>query len=193
MDYQQRALQRIKANIDFCWPHIEAGAEAILMSASGCTVMLKDYAHLLQDDKEYADKARQIADKIIDIVEVLDQEDLSVLRPPNLNKTIAYHSPCTQQHGLMLPTEVKTLLFDVGFRLVQTNNTHLCCGSAGTYSLLNSTISNQLRDNKLAELQRHKPDIIATANIGCLLHLTAKAEIPVVHWIQLLDQHRIDK
>ena len=143
LDYQQRALHRIKANIDKCWPHIEAGVESIVMSASGCSLMLKDYAYLLQDEQEYSEKARQISTKIVDIVEILQSQDLGELQPVNVSKSISYHAPCTQQHGLTLPSQVKTLLLGLGFRMAPVGDSHLCCGSAGTYSLLNPAISEK--------------------------------------------------
>ncbi|MFV2054930.1 MAG: glycolate oxidase subunit GlcF [Thiohalomonadales bacterium] len=187
LDYRQAALKRIKANIDICWPHVESGIEAIVMTASGCTLMLQDYAQLLSADKVYLDKARQISMQVLDIVQILEKEDLSNMQIHKKKKRIAYHAPCTQQHGLKLPNNVKSLLLEVGYQLMQVEQTQICCGSAGSYSIFNPAIADNLRVNKLHHLQRHNPDFIATANIGCLLHLTAKAEVPVLHWIQLLD------
>jgi len=179
------ARQKARTNIDAWWPLIERGAEAIVVTASGCTPMIKDYQHLLQGDVQYAERAKRISAMTQDLSEVLSREDLSTLRPQK-SKRIAFHSPCSLQHAQKLDGVVETLLKQTGFTLVPVRDAHLCCGSAGTYSILQAALSAQLRTNKLDCLQEKHPELIATANIGCLLHLQAKADVPVIHWIELL-------
>jgi glycolate oxidase iron-sulfur subunit len=170
--------------LDACWPEIESGVEAIVMTASGCGVMLKDYAHLLRNDPQYAEKAARFSALSRDLSEVLSAEDLSILKP--IPRKVAFQSPCSLQHGQQLNGVVEALLHKLGFTLTHVPDAHLCCGSAGTYALLQPQLSEQLRSNKLQHLQADQPDLIATANIGCLLHLQEKAAVPVVHWIELL-------
>lgn len=179
------ALDFMRRNVDVWWPHIERGVEAIVMTASGCGVMVKDYGHLLRHDPDYAEKAATISDLTKDISEVLYAEDLSKLEP-NTNKRVAFQSPCSLQHGQQLSGGVEHILARLGYSLTTVPDAHLCCGSAGTYSILNPGISNQLKQNKLEALSSDEPDIIATANIGCLAHLQAEAAVPVVHWINLV-------
>lgn len=178
----------IRRNIDAWWPHIETGAEAIAVTASGCGVMIKDYGHLLRDDPEYADKAVRISALARDISEILrDCEVAAQTIPPELQK-VAFHSPCSLQHGQQLNGVVENILSKAGFTLTPVADAHLCCGSAGTYSVLQPKLSQQLLSNKLETLQTPEPDVIATANIGCQLHLGSEAGQPVMHWIELLDQ-----
>lgn len=177
-------LDFMRRLIDMCWPVIESGVEAIVMTASGCGVMLKDYGHLLRHDPVYADKAARFSSQVQDLSELLSREDLGKLKPP-LRK-LAFQAPCTLQHGQKLGGVVEGLLQQLGFELTPVVDAHLCCGSAGTYSLLQSQIAGQLRQQKLQHLQQGQPDMIATANIGCWLHLQEIAEVPVLHWIELL-------
>jgi len=179
------ARQRARTNIDAWWPLIEQGAEAIVVTASGCTPMLKDYQHLLQGDMHYAERAKRISAMTQDLSEVLSREDLSELRPQK-PKRVAFHSPCSLQHAQKLDGVVESLLQQTGFTLVPVRDAHLCCGSAGTYSILQADLSARLRNDKLDCLQEKSPELIATANIGCLLHLQAAADVPVIHWIELL-------
>lgn len=181
------ALGFMRRNIDAWWPYIEAGSEAIVSTASGCGAVIKEYGYLLQDDPCYAEKARRVSAIARDIVEVLDQEDLQALHP-EVGRTVALHAPCSLQHAQGLNGRVETLLQRLGFTLTKVTDAHLCCGSAGTYSLLQQQLARQLRDAKLKALQAGQPQIIATANIGCQLHLAPEAAVPVVHWIELLDQ-----
>ena len=183
----EQAKDYARRNIDAWWPHIEAGVEAIVSNTSGCGVMLKDYAHLLSDDPAYADKAERIAGLSRDIVEVLEAEDIGSLKPIAANKRISFHSPCTLQHGQSLAGRVEALLRRAGYDLLPVRDAHLCCGSAGTYSITQPQLSRQLRDNKLVALNQDSPDLITTANIGCLLHLAAASEVSVKHWITLFD------
>jgi glycolate oxidase iron-sulfur subunit len=179
------ARQRARSNIDAWWPLIEQGAEAVVVTASGCTPMVKDYRHLLQGDDQYAERAKRISAMTLDLSEVLSREDLSALRPQTL-KRVAFHSPCSLQHAQKLDGVVESLLKQAGFTLLPVRDAHLCCGSAGTYSILQPDLAAQLRTNKVDSLQEKHPELIATANIGCLLHLQAAADVPVIHWIELL-------
>ncbi len=179
------AKRQMRANIDAWWPHIEAGAEAIISTASGCGLMLKEYADLLADDPRYAEQAARVSALARDVVEVLEREDLAPFRAA-MPTTVAFHPPCTLQHGQKLAGRVEALLSSLGFRLTPIRDSHLCCGSAGTYSLFQPEIATRLRDNKLENLESATPQYIATANIGCQEHLQGGTDTPVVHWIELL-------
>jgi len=182
------ALDFMRRNIDAWWPHIEAGAEAIVVSASGCGAMVKEYGEVLRDDPRYAQKAQRIAALMRDLSEVLAAEPLEKLAINGRGRAIAFQSPCTLQHGLKLNGKVEDLLRNAGFTLTAVPNAHLCCGSAGTYSVLQPELSQQLLRNKLDALQGGAPECIATANVGCQLHLATAASVPVKHWIELLDE-----
>jgi glycolate oxidase iron-sulfur subunit len=182
----EEALAFMRRNIDAWWPAIEAGAEAILVSASGCGVMVKEYGELLKEDPAYAQRARIISERAKDPVEVLAGEPLEALALVPPSEAIAFHSPCTLQHGQKLDGVVETLLRRLGFRLTPVADAHLCCGSAGTYSILQPELSQRLLENKLISLQAPSPALIATANVGCQLHLERGAEVPVKHWLELL-------
>ncbi|OMH39233.1 glycolate oxidase subunit GlcF [Motiliproteus sp. MSK22-1] len=182
----------IRRNIDAWWPAVEGGAEAIVVTASGCGSMVKEYGQLLKDDPEYHQKARKISALTRDISEVLATEDLSKLRLGNTDKDrkikTAFHCPCSLQHGQQLSGKVEQVLTQVGIELVATLDNHLCCGSAGTYSILQPELSQKLLSKKLKALTIEAPEQIVTANIGCQLHLETKAEVPVRHWIEVLDK-----
>lgn len=185
----EQGLMQARRNIDAWWAHVESGAEAIVMTASGCGVHVKDYGHLLQDDPAYADKARRVSALIKDLSEILTNEDLSALKPNTKTAgKIAVQTPCTLQHGQKLNGVVEKILRDLGFDLVPVPEAHLCCGSAGTYSLLQTALSSQLRSRKLAALESGKPQRIVTANVGCLAHLQTGTTIPVQHWIELINE-----
>jgi len=178
----------IKNNIDQWHPLIESGeAEAIIMTASGCGAMVKEYGYLLQDDKNYANKAKAVSTACKDISEVISNEDLSIFKPKT-DKSISFHSPCTLNHAQQLNGVVENILTNIGYRLNVIKDAHLCCGSAGTYSILQPQISTQLKTSKLKTLQQNQPELIATANIGCLHHLASGTNTRVLHWIELLDQ-----
>lgn len=179
-------LNAMRKNIDAWWPAIEAGAEAIVMTASGCGAMVKEYGELLADDPDYAEKAHRVAELTQDISEVLGEENLSQLKVREIKPT-AYHCPCTLQHGQQLKGGVEAILKKVGVPLTKTTDKHLCCGSAGTYSILQPETSQQLLDDKLDALSIGQPEQIVTANVGCQMHLETKADVPVKHWIELLD------
>jgi glycolate oxidase iron-sulfur subunit len=181
----EAALQQVKTNIDAWTQHLNQGVEAIISNASGCGVMIKDYAHLLKDDPDYAQAAQRIVAHTMDISEYLLKQDLTPLKR-RLHQKIVFQSPCTLQHGQKLPGLVETTLVSLGFEVSPVKDAHLCCGSAGTYSILQKKLSYQLRDNKLENLLESEPEVIVTANIGCLMHLQQGTKTPVKHWIELL-------
>ena len=190
LNAEARAVELVKRNIDAWWPHLDRDAEAIVVTASGCGVMVKDYGHLLQHDPAYADKAERIAALARDPVEVVGAEWPRIAPKVAMDvgsQKVAFQSPCTLQHGMKLAGRVEEILHALGLELTPVRDPHLCCGSAGTYSLLQPELSRQLKANKLAALEAGRPDVIATANIGCLAHLADGAKPPVRHWIELLD------
>jgi glycolate oxidase iron-sulfur subunit len=189
MNDHDGGLEDMRRNIDAWWPHVEAGAEAIVMTASGCGVMVKEYGHLLAHDAAYAAKARRISELTKDLSEILPgfEPELQNKLRGKISKRVAYHPPCTLQHGQQIRGEVEGVLRAVGVDVQLCADSHLCCGSAGTYSVLQPELSYQLRDNKLANLHATKPEMIVSANIGCLTHLQSGTEVPVKHWIELVD------
>ena len=191
---QEGGKANMRANIDAWWPHVErhpdeGGVEAIVMNASGCGVTVREYGHILRDDPTYAAKARRISELTKDLSELLP--DLvpvlkARVKPPE--GVIAYHPPCTLQHGQKLRGGVEVNLRALGFDVrVAFNEAHLCCGSAGTYSVLQPELAYPLRDRKLGNLNQLQPSVIASANIGCITHLQSGSGVPVKHWIELLD------
>ncbi len=182
----EEARAFMRANIDAWWPHVEDGAEAVITTASGCGVLVKDYGHHLRDDPAYADKAARISELTRDLCEVVQPEDVTALKT-SAPKRIAFHPPCTLQHGQKLKGLVERLLVAAGFELVPVADAHMCCGSAGTYSILQADLSQQLLGRRLDALQAGTPELIVTANIGCQLHLLSKADVPVMHWIELFE------
>src|SRR3954462_353677 len=185
-NYQAGGRDDMRALIDAWWPLVERGdVEAIVMTASGCGATVKEYGHLLAQDPAYRDKAARIAGLTKDLAEVIPFDAL----PSGIAAgRIAFHSPCTLQHGQHIRDAVESRLARAGFELTAVPDAHLCCGSAGTYSLLHPAIAGELRSRKLAALNEGRPDQIATANIGCLTHLQGAAQVPVRHWIELLDE-----
>jgi len=181
---QEGGRDDMRALIDAWWPVTSGRAvEAIVMTASGCAVTVRDYGHLLAGDAAYRGKAERIAALTRDLSEVIPVEAL----PAGRNRgRVAFHSPCTLQHGQQIRGKVEALLTRVGYQLVPVRDSHLCCGSAGTYSLLQPAIANELRARKLAALEEGAPQAIATANIGCLTHLQQPTATPVRHWIELV-------
>ncbi len=179
-------MRHVRARIDQWWPQIEQGIEAIVFSASGCGATIKEYGHLLKDDAQYAEKAARVSEIAKDLSEVVVTEVEHLDTNIGQQKKIVFHPPCTLQHGLKITGVVETILEKVGYDLLPFKDSHLCCGSAGTYSIFQPSLSKQLRDNKLSALQHDSPELIATANIGCEQHLKAKADVKVVHWIELL-------
>ena len=186
LDAQAAGLNRARRNIDAWWPSIEQGAEAIVQTASGCGAFIKEYGHLLSTDPAYADKAKKVSALAKDLVEVLRDEPLETLAISS-SQRVAFHCPCTLQHAQKLGGAVESVLTRLGFNLTAVPDSHLCCGSAGTYSLTQPELSRQLRDNKLNALESGKPEVIITANIGCQTHLNGAGRTPARHWIELVE------
>jgi glycolate oxidase iron-sulfur subunit len=185
LNYQEAGRDDMRALIDAWWPIVSGSeTEAIVMTASGCGATVRDYGHVLANDAQYRGKAERISSMTRDLSEVIDAQALPAGR--NRGK-IAFHSPCTLQHGQQIRGKVEALLTRVGYELVSVRDAHLCCGSAGAYSLLQPAIAGELRARKLAALEEGGPQAIATANIGCLAHLQQPTATPVRHWIELVD------
>jgi glycolate oxidase iron-sulfur subunit len=190
---QAGGLAQMRHNIDAWWPHIEQGAEAIVINASGCGVSVKEYGHLLRHDAAYADKARRVSELARDLSEMLPEIAPALKGQVEAQArqlgVVAYHPPCTLQHGQQLRGGVEKYLGELGFdiRLAPVES-HLCCGSAGTYSVLQADLSMQLRERKLGHLGALQPQAIVSANIGCITHLQNGTDTPVRHWVELLDQ-----
>ena len=191
------AKAEMRRNIDAWWPHMQdgTGVEALVMNASGCGVMVKDYGHALRDDPQYASKAQRVSKLTRDLSELLP-ELVPLLLPALRNRLqsapaqqITFHPPCTLQHGQQLRGGVEKHLGDLGFKInVASCEAHLCCGSAGTYSVLQPELSYALRDRKLGNLAQMQPDTIVSANIGCITHLQSGTATPVRHWVEVLDE-----
>ncbi len=184
---EEKAFVTIKNNIDRLITAFDNDIDGIIMTASGCGAMFKDYPHLLRNNEEYKDKAIRVAEQTFDLTQVINATELKT----KLNcsqKNIAVHTPCTLQHAQKLPTNIENILSACGYSLTPIKDKHLCCGSAGTYSITQPKLSKKLREQRLAGLMIAKPDIIATANIGCLLHLSAGSSVPVKHWIEIVAQ-----
>ena len=190
LDKHEQALAAMRHNIDVWWQHIEQGAEALVFTASGCGTMITDYGHLLAHDPAYAERAKRISALAGDLSTVIAQQkdelkQLVTKNPPR--GKFAFHAPCSLQHGLKLQGRVEALLAELGFDLAPVADAHLCCGSAGTYSILQPEISARLKSNKIAALTAHTPAQILTANIGCQTHLQSATKLPVRHWIEAID------
>jgi glycolate oxidase iron-sulfur subunit len=179
------ALDEIRRTIDSWWPHVESGVEAIVMNASGCGAMVKEYAHLLRNDTVYAPKAARIADLTRDLAELLPEHvERLAQQVTQREERVVFHPPCTLQHAQRVRGAVEKILESLGAVVLPFADSYLCCGSAGTYSILQPAVAGQLRDRKLEALQAPRPDVILSANVGCIVHLDAASEIPVRHWIE---------
>jgi glycolate oxidase iron-sulfur subunit len=179
------ALDEIRHTIDAWWPHVDSGVEAIVMNASGCAAMVKEYAYLLRHDSSYASKAARIADLTRDLAELLPEHLQQLAQQARREEErVVFHPPCTLQHALRVRGAVEKVLESLGAVVVPFADSHLCCGSAGTYSILQPAVAGQLRDRKLAALQAQRPDVILSANVGCIVYLGSAADIPVRHWIE---------
>ncbi len=194
LNAQDEGMNYMRRNIDAWWPLVEQGAEAIVMTASGCATMVAEYGHLLACDPQYAEKATRVSAMMKDVSEVVAAEkdalkSLLSASPalPSFPK-VAFHPPCSLQHGLKMKGKVETLLLELGFELTPVADSHLCCGSAGTYSILQPALSQQLLQNKIAALSAGAPAAILTANIGCQSHLQTATGLAVMHWIEALDE-----
>jgi len=196
LNAQQEGLEYMRRNVDAWWPYVEQGVEAIVMTASGCGVTVKEYGELLKHDPRYSAKAEKISHLTKDASEILfaEREALEALCQRTTQTTnsesrvrrVAFHSPCTLQHGQQIRGAVEALLGAAGFQLTAVPDAHLCCGSAGTYSILQPSLSRRLLENKVSALESGSPEVIATANIGCLAHIQSGTRLPVRHWIELL-------
>ena len=198
LNAENEAKQIIKKNIDSWWPLVENKAiEAICMTSSGCGVAIKEYEQLLAGNKDYAEKAKIISALYKDPAEIVfaeldktpDDKDLKLINETNVttkNKNIAFHPPCTLQHGMKINDLIEPILSRCGFNVLAFEDKHLCCGSAGTYSITQKALSSQLLTNKLTHINKTEHDIIVTANIGCQLHLQSGTRTPVLHWLEVL-------
>jgi glycolate oxidase iron-sulfur subunit len=186
---QEAGLDDMRRNIDAWWPLVDQ-VEAIVMTASGCGVTVKEYGHLLAHDAGYAAKARRISELTRDLSEIMPQfeAELGTALKGKLTKRVAWHPPCTLQHGQQIRGKVESVLRAAGVEVMLCADSHLCCGSAGTYSVLQPELATELRDRKLANLLATGPEVIVSANIGCLNHLQSGTDTPVSHWIELIDQ-----
>jgi glycolate oxidase iron-sulfur subunit len=193
---QDGGKAEMRANIDAWWPHVQNGVEAIVMNASGCGVTVKEYGHLLHDDPAYAAKAQRISALTQDLSELLPEivQALQSTRPDLVRQisatapTLAFHPPCSLQHGQKLKGGVEQHLGALGFAIrTATNESHLCCGSAGTFSVLQPKMAYELRDRKLGHLGELGSEVIVSANIGCITHLQSGTTTPVKHWAEVLD------
>jgi glycolate oxidase iron-sulfur subunit len=208
LDDQAGARDNFRRNIDAWWPFVESKqVEMILINASGCGAMVREYGHLLSNDAAYAEKAQRIVEMTRDLAEFIPDELAAsgVLRPASTPaaaqpsaprhipsgfppRKVAFHPPCTLQHGLKIRGKVESLLASLGAELVPVRDAHICCGSAGTYSLLQPHLSQPLRAQKLDALLEYGPEQVLSANIGCISHLQGGTRIPVRHWIEWVDQ-----
>ena len=186
---QEAGLDDMRRNIDAWWPLVEQ-VEAIVMTASGCGVTVKEYGHLLAHDSAYAEKAARISALTRDLSEIVPEfeAELGAKLKGKIGKRVAYHPPCTLQHGQQIRGKVEGVLRAAGVDVTLCADSHLCCGSAGTYSMLQPELSHELRDRKLANLTATGAEEIVSANIGCLTHLQSGTDIPVTHWIELIDR-----
>jgi len=183
----ERAVELAQRNVDACIALLDRGVEAIVSTTSGCGVMVKDYAHLLREVPGYADKAHRVGAATRDLSEIVTPADLRRAGLTGITGTsVAWQAPCTLQHGQKVNGAVEALLTAIGCRLTSVAEPQSCCGSAGTYSILQPQLSQQVRARKIAALMQGSPEIIATANIGCLAHLREVARVPVRHWIEIV-------
>lgn len=192
LNQQGDGLDYMRRNIDAWWPFVEGGIEAIVMTASGCGTTVKEYGHMLARDPDYALKAERISKLTKDISEVITAQTdrfAELFEPKEKrHEKIAFHPPCSLQHAQQLKGIVEPLLQKLGYELTPVRDAHLCCGSAGTYSLLQPELSQRLLKNKIANLNLGKPSLIATANIGCQSHIQTATALPVKHWIELVAE-----
>jgi glycolate oxidase iron-sulfur subunit len=187
LGHAQRALDQARRNVEACCAALDAGAKGIVSTASACGLMLKDYGRLLADDPANAERARRVSEATRDLAEIIEPADLRrAAVAPSVGPRVAWQAPCTLQHGQRIGGRIEALLEAAGCTLTPTLEPKLCCGSAGTYSLLQPELSHELRRRKLAALLGGEPQVIATANIGCLEHLRAASPVPVRHWIEIV-------
>jgi glycolate oxidase iron-sulfur subunit len=190
LDDPRGAREIARRNIDAWWPRLESGAEAIVLNASGCGIMVHDYGRLLKDDPEYAWRAKRVSERARDVAEVLAEctaqlKDRMVDRPA---ERVVFHPPCTLQHGLQIRGTVEAVIAPLGAGIMPVAHGQPCCGSAGAYSILQPRLASALRDRKVATLLAERPDVILSANVGCIAHLAAGSPVPVRHWIEWVDE-----
>jgi glycolate oxidase iron-sulfur subunit len=194
LSYHEEALDDMRRNIDVWWPYVEAGIEAIVMNASGCGATVREYGHLLRDDPAYAAKARRVSELTRDVSELLPdfENELAERVAERAGRrdlhVVAYHPPCTLQHGQQVRGRVENLLAGLGFEVRLPAESHLCCGSAGTYSVLQPSLAYRLRDQKVEKLRATEAQAIVSGNVGCIAHLQSGTNTPVMHWIELVDR-----
>ena len=186
--YEDKAIVQAKANIDAWWPYIELGAESIIATSSGCGLQLKGYERLLKEFPDYSAKSKHLAGLVKDPIELIDVQKLSAVVKDSDRCSVVFQSPCSLQHGLKINGQVEAVLERLGWNLTKVKDPHLCCGSAGSYSILYPETSATLREEKLNALSQGSPELIVTANIGCQLHLAAKSAVPVIHWLELIER-----
>lgn len=192
----EKSLEHARRNIDAWWPHLERGAEAVVVNASGCGSMVKEYAHLLRDDVEYAAKAARASAAAIDPVEAMAALTSKLIEQVGIAEQIdrgervrvAFHAPCSLQHAQRITGEVERVLEALGAEVVPVADAAVCCGSAGTYSLLQTKIAAELKSRKIDSLLAQSPDVVLSANIGCIAHLAPESHVPVRHWIEWVDE-----
>ncbi|MFT0851771.1 glycolate oxidase subunit GlcF [Achromobacter sp. F4_2707] len=190
LDAQEKALDQMRTNIDVWWPLLDTGqAECIVANASGCGAMLREYAHHLRNDPRYATKAQELSDAVRDVAELLEPHAAELgKRIGGITGRHAFHPPCTLQHWQKLRGITEKVLADLGFQLQPFAESHLCCGSAGTYSITQKELSQSLRDRKLSHIEATQPDIIVSSNMGCITHLQSGASVSVRHWVEVVDE-----
>lgn len=190
LDAQQGALDQMRANVDVWWPLLDSGqAECIVANASGCGAMLREYAHHLRNDSRYAARARALSDAVRDVSELLEPHAAELgKRIGGIDGRHVFHPPCTLQHWQKLRGTTEKVLADLGFQLLPFAESHLCCGSAGTYSITQKDLSHRLRERKLGHIEAVQPDAIVSSNMGCIAHLQDGASMPVRHWIEVVDE-----
>ncbi|MGQ0622410.1 MAG: glycolate oxidase subunit GlcF [Panacagrimonas sp.] len=186
----EAGLNDVRRNVDAWWPLVEQGVEAFVMNASGCGVTVREYGHLLRGDPAYADRAAKIAAMTRDLSEVLPTlaSALKSKARKAVTQPVVFHAPCTLQHGQQLRGGVASLLTALGIQVRTPVDAHLCCGSAGTYSIFQPALSTQLRDNKLSALTATGAATIVSANVGCICHLQGGTALPTRHWVELVDE-----
>ena len=184
---EEKALVTIKNNIDRLVTEFDNGIDGIVMTASGCGAMFKEYPYLLSKDNSYKEKAELVASKTFDLTEVIDPEVLKTKLDAS-NTKIAVHTPCTLQHAQKLPNNIENIFSTCGYQLTKIKDKHLCCGSAGTYSITQPDLSQQLLQQRLSGLMTDSPELIVTANIGCLHHLNSESRVPVRHWVEIIAE-----
>ncbi len=178
------AKETMRKNIDNWYEKLSGKYDCLVSTSSGCSAFIKQYGTIMRADRNYVEKASFVSKSCKDLVEVAAEMKINTFS--QRHQAVAFHSPCTLQHGQKILGDAEAKLEEAGYKLIEVRDSHLCCGSAGSYSLLETTLSTKLLENKVADLEEKRPDLIATANIGCLMHLQSGAKTPVKHWIELL-------